>query len=240
VNGNKYFKLKYNLEEMKKLGQKTMLTFGGAFSNHIAALASVGKSDGFKTIGMIRGEELNENSNQTLRTAIENGMQLHFVTREEYRKRYRPEYHEELKAKFGDLYILPEGGSNQLGVKGCSEILQDVNQAFDFVCLPVGTGATLAGIASSLNKTQQVIGFAVLANAQFLDEDVTTWRRNSPERNLITLRSFTIFILEDTEGRPENWINSSKSLKRKTISLSNQLIPPKCSTDLRYDKSDTL
>ena len=173
ITGNKYFKLKYNLEEIKRLGQKTLLTFGGAYSNHIVATAVAGKANNIVTIGMIRGEELTETSNPVLAKAAENGMRLHFVTREEYRKRYREEYHEELKAKFGDFYLLPEGGSNMLAVKGCSEILSAVEEKFDFVCVPVGTGATMAGIASSVKKTQQVIGFAVLANAAFLDEEVT-------------------------------------------------------------------
>ena len=172
INGNKYFKLKYNLEEMKRLGQKTLLTFGGAYSNHISATAAAGREYGFDTIGIIRGEELNEKSNPTLKTAASNGMQLHFVSREDYRKRYREEYHEELRKQFDDFYLLPEGGSNLLAVKGCAEILENVKQEFDFVCLPVGTGATMAGIVSSLKKTQQAIGFAVLANAHFLDEDV--------------------------------------------------------------------
>ena len=173
ITGNKYFKLKYNLEEIKRLGQKTLLTFGGAYSSHIVATAVAGKANNIATIGMIRGEELTETSNPVLAKAAENGMRLHFITREEYRKRYREEYYEELKTKFGDFYLLPEGGSNMLAVKGCSEILSAVEEKFDFVCLPVGTGATMAGIASSVKKTQQVIGFAVLANAAFLDEEVT-------------------------------------------------------------------
>ena len=173
INGNKYFKLKYNLDEMDRLGQNTLLTFGGAYSNHIAATASAGKEKKINTIGIIRGEELKSTSNRMLKTAADNGMDLHFVTREEYRKRYREEYHVYLKSKFGDFYLLPEGGSNRAAVKGCAEILKTLDNDFDFVCLPVGTGATMAGIAASASKKQQVIGFAVLANANYLDEDVS-------------------------------------------------------------------
>lgn len=175
IGGNKFFKLRYNLEEMKKRGLKKLLTFGGAFSNHITAVAASGKENGFETIGVIRGDELDGKSNVVLERAAANGMQLHFVTREDYRKRFREEFHEELRKMFGDFYLLPEGGSNLLAVKGCSEINALVKENFDFICTPVGTGGTLAGLAVSLAPAQQALGFAVLANAAFLDDEVNKW-----------------------------------------------------------------
>ena len=175
ISGNKWFKLKYNLEEARKQNKSRLLTFGGAFSNHIVATATAGKEFGFETIGIIRGDELNENSNSTLQSAKQNGMQMVFVSREDYRKRFREDFLEELKAKFHNPYIIPEGGSNLLAVNGCAEIVKEVKHDFDFVCCAVGTGATLAGLSVSLNKKQQAIGFSVLANAEFLNDNVNNF-----------------------------------------------------------------
>lgn len=166
--GNKYFKLKYNLEEARKLNCDTLLTFGGAFSNHIAATASLGKEMGFKTIGVIRGEELKEKiqsnpqENPTLSQAIKNGMQLEFVSREKYREKHNPEFLDELRNKFGEVYILPEGGTNELAIKGCTEILRKEDKEFDYITVSVGTGGTLSGIIQSLMPGQRVLGFSAL------------------------------------------------------------------------------
>lgn len=187
ISGNKFFKLKYNLEEAKKQGKDTLLTFGGAYSNHIAATAAAGKEYGLKTIGVIRGEEFTSPSrpggnaagretplpkergvNNTLRLAESSGMQLHFVSREEYRKKESPEFIGKLHNQFGDFYLLPEGGTNDLAVKGCAEILPLIDIPFDLVCCPVGTGGTLAGISSSLKGKQKAIGFSVLKGVDFV------------------------------------------------------------------------
>ncbi len=173
-SGNKWYKLKYNLEEAKKQNKNTLLTFGGAFSNHLSATAAAGKEYGFNTIGIIRGDELTGEENSTLRFAKDSGMKLHFVSREEYRKKSTPEFNEGLKKQFGNFYLLPEGGTNDLAVAGCREILDSVTIPFDFICCAVGTGGTLAGIISSLKKNQKAIGFSVLKGAQFLSNEVNT------------------------------------------------------------------
>ncbi|HTL80296.1 MAG TPA: 1-aminocyclopropane-1-carboxylate deaminase/D-cysteine desulfhydrase [Bacteroidia bacterium] len=170
--GNKYFKLKYNLAEMKATGKKRLLTFGGAYSNLIAAVSVAGKRNEIETIGIIRGEELNENSNAVLRFASSNGMQLHFVSREEYRKRNEEKYHEELKKKFNADIVLPEGGSNELAVKGCMEILSVETDLADVIFCPVGTGATLAGIVLSAKAHQHVIGIPALKGEGYLETEV--------------------------------------------------------------------
>jgi len=172
INGNKWFKLRYNLDEAKHQNKGTLLTFGGAFSNHIAATSAAGKEFGFKTIGIIRGEELNESSNPTLEFARKNGMKLYFVTRGNYRKKNSQEFISELKNLFGDFYMLPEGGTNELAVKGCSEIISNVDIPFDFICCAVGTGGTIAGIISSIEKNQKVIGFPVLKDTEFIENTV--------------------------------------------------------------------
>ncbi|MFA7554212.1 MAG: pyridoxal-phosphate dependent enzyme [Spongiibacteraceae bacterium] len=175
VSGNKYFKLKYNIEFAKANGYQQLLSFGGAFSNHIHALAMAGQVYGIKTIGLIRGEPGPQQS-ATLQDAATAGMELHYLSRERYKLRHDPVFLAELKTLYPDAFIIPEGGSNDLGVKGCIEIVdhirQHLNNDFDIVCLPCGTAATLAGVAAGLNASQQVLGFSVLKNAHYLDTEV--------------------------------------------------------------------
>lgn len=178
ISGNKYRKLKYNLEAARTQGRDTMLSFGGAYSNHIAALACAGKESGFETIGVIRGEELGEQwqDNPTLSMAHAHGMRFHFVSRTDYRRRHEPGFIERLRAHFGDFYLLPEGGSNALGVRGCEEILGAGDAGFDFICCAVGTGATLAGIVNASLPHQRVWGFPAL-KGDFLDRDIHNFVR---------------------------------------------------------------
>src|SRR5690606_31086936 len=121
ISGNKYRKLKYNILEAQKQNKQTLLTFGGAYSNHIAATAIAGKEFGLKTIGIIRGEELENNfsNNPTLVSAQKNDMQLHFIDRNSYKNKYEDYFIKELTSQFGDFYLLPEGGTNTLAIKGC-------------------------------------------------------------------------------------------------------------------------
>ncbi|UII74815.1 pyridoxal-phosphate dependent enzyme [Flagellimonas sp. HMM57] len=179
ISGNKYRKLKYNLIEAKKLGYGTLLTFGGAFSNHIAAAAYAGNTSGIKTIGVVRGEELAEQwqENPTLQLAKEHGMHFHFVSRSEYRKKNTIGFLNDLKESFGECYILPEGGTNELAVKGCEEILTYSDTQFDVVSSCVGTGGTLAGLINSAQSHQTVLGFPAL-KGDFLKEDILKFVQN--------------------------------------------------------------
>ncbi|MDT7828193.1 pyridoxal-phosphate dependent enzyme [Pricia sp. S334] len=178
ISGNKFRKLKYNLIESHRKGFDTVLTFGGAFSNHIAATAYAGKLQGLKTVGIIRGHELAEKweSNPTLRSASDQGMQLEFVSREAYRDKENPSYLKYLQHRFGPCYLLPEGGTNPLAVKGCEEILTPSDADFDVICCPVGTGGTLAGIINASLENQQILGFPAL-NGGFLSEDIRNFAR---------------------------------------------------------------
>ena len=170
IGGNKWFKLRYNLEEFNTLGKRRMLTFGGAYSNHIAAVAAAGKEFGFETIGIIRGEASSA-LNATLALASQQGMELHYASRQLYRD--KEALLKWVKNRFdSDCYILPEGGSNDLGVKGCTEILDSVQTESDFICCACGTGATLAGIASSEKGKGKSIGFSVLKGGSFLQEAI--------------------------------------------------------------------
>lgn len=173
ISGNKYRKLKYNLQKAKALNKNTLLTFGGAYSNHIAATAYAGKSYGFNTIGIIRGEELKDKveSNPTLKFAKSCGMQFKFVTREVYRSKLENDFIENLKLEFGDFYLVPEGGTNQLAIKGCEEILNDSDRDFDFICCSVGTGGTISGLINSSQSHQKILGFPAL-KGHFIREDI--------------------------------------------------------------------
>ncbi len=164
ISGNKLRKLKYNILEAKRLNKTTLLTFGGAYSNHIAAVAALGKEYGFKTIGIIRGEELvnKVSNNATLSFAKSCGMFFYFISRAEYRKKDELFFLENLKSIYGDFYLLPEGGTNEFAVKGCAEILTNKDTSFDYVCSSVGTGGTLAGLIKASNSLQTVIGFSAL------------------------------------------------------------------------------
>lgn len=186
ISGNKFRKLKYNLIEARDLGFTKLLTFGGAYSNHIAAVAAAGKEFGFETIGIIRGEELQEKylENPTLKKASENGMQFEFVTRTQYRDKNNAAFLDQLKEKFGDFYLIPEGGTNELAVNGCKEILTDDDKMFDFICCAVGTGGTISGIINSLKPHQKAIGFPAL-KGDFLTEDIQKYAENS-QWNLVT------------------------------------------------------
>jgi 1-aminocyclopropane-1-carboxylate deaminase len=179
VSGNKFRKLKYNLLQAKSENQETILTFGGAFSNHIAAVAFAGKEQGFKTIGIIRGDELSDKiqENPTLRFAQECGMLFKFVTREDYRLKTETDFLEQLKKEFDDFYLVPEGGTNELAIKGCEEILIEEDAQFDFVCCAVGTGGTITGIINSILPRQKVLGFPAL-KGDFLKEDICKFARN--------------------------------------------------------------
>jgi 1-aminocyclopropane-1-carboxylate deaminase len=183
VSGNKFRKLKYNLEEAKKLKKKSLLTFGGAYSNHIVATAVAGKIAGFKTFGVIRGEELGGNiskileENATLREAHNNGMKLQFVSREEYRQKTSFGFIEKLKNKWGDFYLIPEGGTNILAIKGCEEILTKEDKKFNYICAALGTGGTISGLINSIGKKQKVIGFPAL-KGNFLAEEIKKYTIN--------------------------------------------------------------
>ncbi|WP_203257785.1 1-aminocyclopropane-1-carboxylate deaminase/D-cysteine desulfhydrase [Hyunsoonleella ulvae] len=176
VSGNKYRKLKYNLKEAEKRGYKNLLTFGGAFSNHIAAVALAGSVLGFKTIGVIRGEELQSQieNNPTLRFCQEHGMEFKFVSRESYRNKTSNAFIKLLKEEFREFYLIPEGGTNALAVTGCEEILTTQDKGFSYVCCPVGTGGTISGIINCSKPSQQVLGFPAL-KASFLHKDISNF-----------------------------------------------------------------
>ncbi|MFD0740877.1 1-aminocyclopropane-1-carboxylate deaminase/D-cysteine desulfhydrase [Phytohabitans flavus] len=182
IPGNKWRKLKYNLAAAREQGHRTLLTFGGAYSNHIRAVAAAGRYFGFATIGVIRGEERLP-LNPTLAYATECGMRLVYLDRTAYRTKADPQVIAGLRRSFGDFYLVPEGGSNALAVRGCAELPAEIPFAFDHICCPIGTGGTLAGIALGLTDGQHATGFSALKGGDFLANEV---RRLQAEYGQVT------------------------------------------------------
>ncbi len=172
--GNKYYKLMPNLEQAKNSGFKTILTFGGAWSNHIYATAMIGHIEGHQTVGIIRGERPKRLS-AMLEDALCWGMHLEFVSRSEYRQKGALSLLQSLGDQYGEFYLLPEGGTNDVAVRGCARIVSDLNlylQDYDLLVLPVGTGGTLAGVVMGLGGRARVLGISVLKGSEFLDDEV--------------------------------------------------------------------
>jgi len=187
VQGNKWRKLKYNLLEAKCLGKKQLLTFGGAFSNHIYSTAAAGRMFGFETIGVIRGDKLDELS-PTLDFAQAAGMHLVYLDRSTYRQRKEAEFLAHIAAEYPDAYVIPEGGSNALALKGVAEIIAEVDEQMPdrlpmTWCVGVGSGGTMAGLIRAVKSTDRVMGFSSLKGdfvdemvADFLDKEYANWQ----------------------------------------------------------------
>lgn len=172
VSGNKWWKLKYNLLRAIQEKYETIVTFGGAYSNHIYATAAACKAMRLNSIGITRGEETLP-LNSTLAFAKECGMGLHYISRELYRKKTEPEFLQSLREKFGRCFIIPEGGTNELAVRGCEELGKEILKTdFDYCCLPIGTGGTIAGIINAFDDQRKIIGIPVLKDGGFLNHEV--------------------------------------------------------------------
>mgnify|MGYP002652933439 CR=1 FL=1 len=167
IMGNKWRKLKYNLLESIKQGKKGILTFGGAYSNHIAATAAACRDNQLKSIGIIRGDELSPNSNHTLRTAHQNGMELRFVDRTLFRQlKESPN----LIGASDEYYLVPEGGTNALAIKGCTEIIDELTDNYNYIFTAFGTGGTMAGLLKGLGGTSELVGISSL-KGNWMDQE---------------------------------------------------------------------
>lgn len=169
--GNKWRKLKYNISAAKQQGATTLLTFGGAYSNHIRAVAAAASHFGFDSIGVIRGEP-HDPLNDQLSFARRRGMELTYLDRRTYREKYSADVLGQLRSMFGDFFLIPEGGSNVHALRGCAELVAEIDLDFDLICCPCGTGGTLAGIAGALGPDQRALGFSALKGGGFLNKDV--------------------------------------------------------------------
>jgi 1-aminocyclopropane-1-carboxylate deaminase/D-cysteine desulfhydrase-like pyridoxal-dependent ACC family enzyme len=169
VSGNKFFKLKYNLEEALKQNHRQVLTFGGAYSNHIYATAAAAKLLGLQSIGIIRGE-VSDEKNPTLKAVKDAGMVLKGISRELYRDKTNPEYLDQLRQELGEFYLIPEGGTNALAIQGTTEILSHTAAHFSHLATPIGTGGTFAGLANSILPQQELLGISALKGEGIQEE----------------------------------------------------------------------
>ncbi len=206
-NGNKYFKLKYNIQEAIDKKCTGILTFGGAYSNHILASAKAANKNNLKCIGIIRGEKP-ENLSPTLKDVVNLGMNLQFVSRSEYKKRNEVNYLTELQQKFPSYYIIPEGGTNKLAIKGTSEIvnlLEDID--FDYLCASIGTGGTIAGLCNSkqLKSNQKILGFSALKGS-FIEQEIRNLLEND-DAKIKNLNTFTEYHCGGYAKVPQKLLN---------------------------------
>lgn len=185
ISGNKWRKLKFNVEQALKEDKTSLLTFGGAFSNHLIATAFAAKRFGLAAIGVVRGNEFLE-LNSTLEACESAGMQLHFVSREVYRTKQDQGFISQLKNQFGDFYLIPEGGANELAVKGCEEIVTEIKQKFDYVACAAGTGTTAAGILRSLTD-EKLLVFPALKGGEGLEKEILKWQKKEISKSQLQL-----------------------------------------------------
>jgi len=169
ISGNKWWKLKYNLQKAVALG-KPVLTFGGAYSNHLVATAVACKASNLKSIGIVRGEAAIP-ANPSLAIALQHDMTLKYVSRDLFKKKNSKSFINNLEKEFGEFFLIPEGGTNQLAVKGVSEMLTLKEKEFGYICCSVGTGGTLTGLINAANAGTKVVGFSSLKGS-FSEKDV--------------------------------------------------------------------
>ena len=187
ISGNKWRKLKYNVKQCRAMKHEGVLTFGGAFSNHLLATAAACKQEGLHSIGLVRGEELHSDSNYILKQCADLGMQLAFISREAYALRHEKEYHEELVLKFPSHMVVPEGGANYYGMIGCQEIMSETDNDFDFVFVAQGTTTTSCGILLAIPERTKLVAVPVLKGFDTEGE----------MRRLFTYSGFPIEIIDD-------------------------------------------
>ncbi len=214
ISGNKFRKLYYNIIAAQAQQHDTLLTFGGAFSNHIAATAAAGKEYGFKTIGVIRGDELGKNlsktlaENPTLQFAATQGMEFYFVSRKAYREKTQADFIDKLSQSFGRFYLVPEGGTNALAVRGTEEILRPEDMDFDYVCSAIGTGGTIAGIINSSATNQKILGFPALKE-DFLNHNIQQYTQKD---NWSLVRDYHFGGFGKIDKKLVDFINMVKTL----------------------------
>lgn len=229
ISGNKWRKLKWNIEKAVYDKRSCILTFGGAYSNHIAATAAVCNNLGIKSIGVIRGERTVP-LNKTLEQAEANGMHLHFVSRSEYGLKTDKDYLHYLNSLFGNAHVIPEGGANFYGVQGCVDILKEIDIPFDYIATACGTGTTLSGLSIGLGDKQKVLAFPALKGGDFLRKDVQGLLVNALQDEM-----YVSEIAEKIEWITEYHFGGFGKTKPELVDFANQFYKEyKVPLDLLY------
>lgn len=180
ISGNKWYKLRYNLEAALALGAATVITFGGAYSNHLVATAAAASAAGLPSVGIVRGWHAAA-PNPVLQQCAAYGMQLQIVSREEYDRKEDPAYLAALSARYSSAYIIPEGGANEAGRRGIAAIAAMIPSTITHVCVSVGSGTTFAGLRHALDPGQQLLGFAPMKGGAYLKDTIQSWLGPGPQ-----------------------------------------------------------
>ncbi|MBS1588329.1 MAG: pyridoxal-phosphate dependent enzyme [Bacteroidetes bacterium] len=175
ISGNKWYKLRPNLEAAKNANFNTILTFGGAFSNHLIATAAAAAQSGFQSVGVVRGLDTETTLNPTLEACKQYGMKLHFVSREDYHKNKTEDFLATLQNLYGEIFVIPEGGANENGRSGAEDIGNMIPNCYSHVCVSVGSGTTVLGILRRLTIEKQVLGFAPMKKGKYLKEVISQY-----------------------------------------------------------------
>ena len=170
ISGNKWYKLKYNMLKVKEDNFDSLLTFGGAYSNHLVATSFAARENNISSIGVVRGEPILP-LNTSLSIAKKNGMKFRYIDRSAYRSKYDSILIDSLREEFGNFYLLPEGGKNKLALRGVEEIIEKKDD-YDYICCPVGTGCTISGIINTSLISQKVLGFPAINSSELLRQDI--------------------------------------------------------------------
>lgn len=184
ISGNKWFKLRYNLDFAVHNGFKSVLTFGGGYSNHLIATAAAARFSGLKSIGMVRGDYSGKHKTRTLKDCEDYGMEIHYLNRDLYRQKSEPEFLKSISDKFSKPFIIPEGGAGEQGIKGAGEIARLIPAGYTHVCVSAGTGTTLAGLAGTLPENSSLLGFVPMKNGRYLKETVLKYLRAGTEKRI--------------------------------------------------------
>lgn len=182
ISGNKWYKLRYNLQLAREQGYRTILTFGGAYSNHLVAAAAAAKEYGLQSIGVVRGVHTTAERTDTLKDCSRYGMQLVFASREEYARKTDAIWLQAMAEQYDNPYIIPEGGANEQGVKGAADITKLIPIDYTHICVSAGTGTTLAGLRQALPTEQAVIGFVPMKQGSYLVNELIPYL--SPKQNI--------------------------------------------------------
>lgn len=196
ISGNKWYKLKYNIKSAINNSKKSVLTFGGAYSNHLLATAVISNQYNLKSIGLVRGEK-KQNLNPILSLVEQYGMRIDYISRSYYKMRDDKNMIIDLKKKYGDFYLIPQGGTNDLGVKGAEEILSDSDNQ-NYICVPVATGGTFSGIINSSKTNQKILGFKSIKGVGDLEEKIKKFTNNN-NWNLLDDYTFGGFAKYDAD-----------------------------------------
>lgn len=209
ISGNKYRKLKYNLEYILKNNFSTIITFGGAFSNHLHATAALCHHFGVKSVGIIRGDGLDPN-NPTLRFCLNKGMTLHFISREEYKNKSNSMVVQNIIGQYASSYVIPEGGSNELALTGVQEIWEEIYKQLekipDYIFCALGTGTTIAGLLGSAPKECKLLGFSVLKTSH-LEKEVLIMAKNHKKSTFYCFTDYHFGGYAKTTQELQSFIN---------------------------------